>query len=270
MREVEPDGQYLPDGASQLSHTALTPAPALYFPGLHSAQAEEPAVSEYVPAEHGVQIAATEEVDPSWPYLPAAHKDPEHVEAKRSTLSPANCWYVPAGHNKQVAADADVAPVCPYFPAEQRVPEQVVEKVAPTTSEYVPEGQWEQADRPVYSIYVPAGHNMQVAADADVAPRCPYFPAEQRVPVQVQKAMAPTTSEYVPEGQWEQADPPVYIIYVPAGHNMQVASNANVTSVCPYFPAEQGVPEQVVKEMAPTTSEYVPEGQFQHRPEAPV
>jgi hypothetical protein len=41
----------------------------------------------------------------------------------------------------QVAADADVAPGCPYFPAEQGVPEQVDEEVAPTISEYVPEGQ---------------------------------------------------------------------------------------------------------------------------------
>jgi hypothetical protein len=33
-------------------------------------------------------------------------------------------------------------------------------------------------------MYVPAGHNEQVAADADVAPVCPYFPAAQGVPKQ--------------------------------------------------------------------------------------
>ncbi len=53
-------------------------------------------------------------------------------------------------------------------------------------------------------MYVPAGHNMQVAADADVAPASPYFPAEQAVPEQVATEMAPTTSEYVPGGQSEQ------------------------------------------------------------------
>ncbi len=56
----------------------------------------------------------------------------------------------------------------------------------------------------MYSIYVPAGHNMQVAADADVAPVCPYFPAEQAVPEQVATENAPIKSEYVPEGQSEQ------------------------------------------------------------------
>ena len=48
-------------------------------------------------------------------------------------------------------------------------------------------------------------------------------------------------------------------MYVPAGHNEQVAADADVAPVCPYFPAEQGVPEQVAEEVAP--SEYVPAGQ---------
>ena len=42
---------------------------------------DKPAVSEYVPAGHGAHIAAAEEVAPVWPYLPAAHKEPEHVAA---------------------------------------------------------------------------------------------------------------------------------------------------------------------------------------------
>ena len=54
----------------------------------------------------------------------------------------------------------------------------------------------------MYSTYVPAGHNEQVAADADVAPVGPYFPAEQGVPEQVAEEVAP--SEYVPAGQdWQ-------------------------------------------------------------------
>ena len=58
----------------------------------------------------------------------------------------------------------------------------------------------------MYSTYVPAGHNEQVAAaaDADVAPVCPYFPAEQGVPEQVDEDVAPTPSEYLPAGQdWQ-------------------------------------------------------------------
>jgi hypothetical protein len=176
--------------------------------------------------------------------------------------------YVPAGHNEQVAADADVAPVGPYFPAEQCVPEQVDEKVAPTTSEYLPAGQDRQAEAPpVYSNgtqCVPAGHIEQVAADADVAPVRPYFPAEQGVPEQVDEEMAPTTSENLPAGHSAQQAP-----YVPEGHNEQVAADADVALVCPYFPAEQGVPEQFDEEVAPTPSEYVPAVQSQQT-EAPV
>ena len=57
----------------------------------------------------------------------------------------------------------------------------------------------------MYSMYVPAGHNEQVAADdADVAPLCPYFPAEQGVPEQVDEDVAPTSSECVPAGHNEQ------------------------------------------------------------------
>jgi hypothetical protein len=42
---------------------------------------------------------------------------------------------------------------------------------------------------------------------------------------------------------------------LPAGHDKQVAADADVAPVCPYFPAAQGVPEQ---EVAPTDDEYVP------------
>jgi hypothetical protein len=79
-------------------------------------------------------------------------------------------------------------------------------------------------------MYVPAGHNEQVAADADVAPVCPYFPAEQGVPEQVDEEVAPTISEYVPAGQGRHQ---LYSMYVPAGHNEQVAADADVAPVCP-------------------------------------
>ena len=33
---------------------------------------------EYVPARHVVHVAADDEAAASWPYLPAAHAEPEH------------------------------------------------------------------------------------------------------------------------------------------------------------------------------------------------
>ena len=127
----------------------------------------------------------------------------EHLPASQleQTLKPVPDTYLPAGHPEQVAADADVAPPCPYSPTEQGVPEHVDETEAPTTFEYVPGAhlvqtaepaaaenvpavQLMQAEAPVDSMYVPAVHNEQVAADADVAPVCPYVPGEQSVPEQ--------------------------------------------------------------------------------------
>jgi len=73
---------------------------------------DKPAVSEYVPAGHGAHVAAAEEVAPVWPYLPAAHKEPEHV-----------------------AAEEEVAPVWPYLPAAHKEPEHIeaAEEVAPVS-----------------------------------------------------------------------------------------------------------------------------------------
>ncbi len=69
-------------------------------------------VSEYFPAEHGLQSEATEELDPTGTYLPAAHKEPEHVEA------PVSDAYLPAPQSAQV--EATVAPIAAEnFPATQ-------------------------------------------------------------------------------------------------------------------------------------------------------
>ena len=54
-----------------------------------------------------------------------------------------------------------------------------------------------QVEAPVDAMYVPAVHSEQVATDADVAPVCPYFPAEQSVPEQVEAPAA----EYLPASQ---------------------------------------------------------------------
>jgi hypothetical protein len=237
------------------------PVDAENVPGGHFMQLKAaPILGEYVPKGHGCLSLA-----PPGQKNPTGHNE----QATNADVAPA-CPYFPvyctpyvlAGHNEQVAADADVAPACPYFPKEHGVPEQVDEEVAPTPSECVPAGQYRQYSAPVSSTYLPAGHNEQVLADdADVAPVCPYFPAEQGVPEQVEKEVAPTSSEYVPAGQSQQASAPVEGMYVPAGHNEQVAADPDVAPVCPYFPTEHSVPEQFIRDMAPTPSEYVPEEQ---------
>jgi hypothetical protein len=57
-----------------------------------------PTAAEYLPASQDVQLAASEEVDPSAPYVPAAHTKPEHVEAPESAL------YFPASQSVQEVA----------------------------------------------------------------------------------------------------------------------------------------------------------------------
>ena len=56
-----------------------------------------PAVAEYLPAGHDVQAAAAEEVDPAGPCVPAAHTEPEQVEA------PTAAEYLPASQSMQTA-----------------------------------------------------------------------------------------------------------------------------------------------------------------------
>ena len=46
-------------------------------------QADDP-MPEYLPATHEVHVAADDEVAPSWPYVPAWHREPEHELAPAS------------------------------------------------------------------------------------------------------------------------------------------------------------------------------------------
>ena len=115
---------------------------------------------------------------------------------------------------------------------------------------YVPAVQLMQAEAPVDAMYVPAGHNEQVVADADVAPVCPYLPVEQRLPAQVDEEVA---AEYVPAAQSMQVDCPASA-YLPAAQLMQVAE-----LVCPvapeYLPAVQST--HPVNKSTDSTWEYV-------------
>ena len=95
----------------------------------------------------------------------------------------------------------------------------------------MPVGQFQQVEAPVEDLYLPAGHSEQVAADADVAPVCPYLPVEQRLP--------------------EQVDEEVAAEYVPAAQSMQVDCPASA-----YLPAPQS--EHVLTAVAPTAAEYLP------------
>jgi hypothetical protein len=89
----------------KLSHTRApthTDKPALeaYFPAPHDVQLEKPSVAWNLPAVQLVQVAAAEEVDPSGPYLPAAHKEPEQVEG---VVAPTAAEYLPASQSMQTA-----------------------------------------------------------------------------------------------------------------------------------------------------------------------
>ena len=88
-------------------------AAAAYLPAPQLVQIEAPA-AEYVPAGHGAHVAAAEEGDPIGPYVPAAHKEPEHVEAPEASE------YLPAAQSRQVSMA--VAPsVVENLPAAQEM-----------------------------------------------------------------------------------------------------------------------------------------------------
>ena len=87
-----------------------------------------------MPSRQAVQVAAAEEVPPDWPYLPAAHTEPEQVEA------PTTAEYLPAVQLVQTVAPA----VAEYLPASQ--PWHVA---APAVLESLPESQLMQTDEPV-------------------------------------------------------------------------------------------------------------------------
>ena len=113
-----------------------------------------PALDAYVPAPHDVHVAAAEEVDPTGPYLPAAHKEPV-----------------------QAAAAEEVDPAGPCVPAAHTEPEQVE---APTTAEYLPASQPWHVAAPAVLESLPASQSVQEVAPEVAAEN---FPAAQVVQV---------------------------------------------------------------------------------------
>jgi hypothetical protein len=96
MQTEAPAIEYLP--ATQAVQTEA-PAPE-YLPAKQLMQVlatVAPTVVEYLPAGHDVQAAAAEEVDPTGPYVPAAHTEPEQVDA------PTTAEYLPAAQSEQVS-----------------------------------------------------------------------------------------------------------------------------------------------------------------------
>ena len=167
---------------------AEAPVAAMYVPAGHNEQTVEAAADAYLPAAQEMQSIAPEEYVPAGQLMQAeAPVKSIYVPAVQSeqTLEPVAAAYLPAVQNEQVAGDA--APACPYFPTEQGLPEHVVEAVP---AAYVPAMQRMQAEAPLDAVYLPAAHNEQIAADADVTPLCPYFPTEQSVPAHVDEEVA--------------------------------------------------------------------------------
>ena len=116
--------EYLP--ASQSVHaSALVAAILLPYLSLQSAQLEAPAVAEYLPASHGVHVAVSLEAEPSGPYSPALHANPEHSEELAAE-------YLPAAQARQVS-DVCARTVSEYVPAGQSV-----QRLLPSDAEYLP------------------------------------------------------------------------------------------------------------------------------------
>jgi hypothetical protein len=86
------------------AHTHTTPAVGWYLPAPQSSQWEEPSVAWNLPAGHEVHAAASEEVDPTAPYLPAAHNEPAQVVG---AVAPTIAEYLPALQSMQTEE-----PVC--------------------------------------------------------------------------------------------------------------------------------------------------------------
>jgi hypothetical protein len=80
---------------------------------------------------------------------------------------------------------------------------QLVQTVEASAAAYLPAPHKVHTVEAVSAAYVPALHNEQFAADADVAPACPYVPAEQSVPLQVDEAVS---AAYLPAPQLAQVE----------------------------------------------------------------
>ena len=177
--------EYLPGPQTMHMLEEFAPVVVEYLPASQLMQTEEPSLSEYMPIRQDVQVAAVKRVDPTGPYLPAAHKVPEQVEGvvaptttenlpasqSMQTEEPAFAWYFPASQLVQ----ADAAAADWYLPASQL--KQVTELVCPVAPENLPAAQSTQVSEVEAACteeYLPAKHPMQ-----DIAPAPEWLPAVQ-------------------------------------------------------------------------------------------
>jgi hypothetical protein len=122
----------------------------------------------------------------------------------------------------------------PKIPALHRYPLTLTK-----VSANLPAVQLVQTVEPADAEYLPAGHNEHVTPDADASPVCPYFPAEQSVPEQVEapaaeywpasqlmQSVEAANPEYLPAVQLVQTEAPVDAMYVPAVQVLQTVEAA--------------------------------------------
>jgi hypothetical protein len=149
--------EYLP--APQTMHMLEEFAPVVveYLPASQLMQTEEPSLSEYMPIRQDVQVAAVKRVDPTGPYLPAAHKVPEQVEG---VVAPTTTENLPASQSMQTEEPAFAW----YLPAPQTM--HMLEKFAPVVVEYLPAVQSVHLEEPETGLYLPATQLVQTVVKA--------------------------------------------------------------------------------------------------------
>jgi hypothetical protein len=175
---------------------------------------EPSAADECLPATQAEQTSGED------PHLVLENFPPRH---ELHADAPSLLENLPASHAWQT--DNDFAPGVFEKVPTKHCPEHVEADDAPAN---FPASQSEQALRPATLANFPGWQSEQVAADADVAPDCPYLPAAHMTP----------RHEVIP-GSWA---------YLPAPHNVQLLDEEGE-----YDPAEHAL--HVV---APVDAKYVP------------
>ena len=142
----------------------MAPTAAENLPASQLMQTEEPSLSEYLPSRQDVQVAASEIVDPTGPYLPAAHKEPEQLEG---VVAPTTTENLPDSQSMQTEEPT----ASENLPAPQTM--HMLEKFAPVVVEYLPAVQSVHLEEPETGLYLPATQLVQTVEAVGVE----YLPA---------------------------------------------------------------------------------------------